>query len=351
MSFGRKKSSPTVEPAKVEFSPKSFELSPFGKYEYSNGGFTTKPSAAEEKGITLRQQLINELLPEIGKPSDARASQINQYGDLFTQKILEQAIPMFAGDQYKRGLAGSTSYNRGYEQLLTDAIEKGLFAREDLYNNDLNNQINAGNFLEGGLQNAFNRLLSISQQGKSNNDQYFAVQESNANRQQAANQFNAQNQIATNNAKTSAFGDIAALAGTSAFGGGGFGGQQTAGTTLSKTGSGGSSGGGGSGGGAGDFFKDPNTWIQLAQIAAMAAGACHVASEIFGGWHHPKTVAARMYMNRIAAAPLREMYTRWSAGVAKVVRDNPKMKEQLRPIFEEFAELGARYMEAGYASN
>ena len=346
MSFGRKKSS-SVEPQQVSFSPRSYENIPFGKYEYKNGGFVTTPSESEGKAISLRQQMIQELLPELNTTSDARAGQISNYSDLFTNKILEKSLPMFTGDQYARGLAGSTSYNRGYMDIINDAIQRGLFAGEDLYKSDEASKLSTGQFLESGLQNAFNRLMGITQEGRAGNDQYFNIQNQNANRVQAADQFNGQVNLAQDQAKLGAVGDLAGLGGLLAFSRNQnptlANGSSSAESTLNKTGS------------AGDSFKaaakNPNTYLQLAQLAAMLGAMCWVAAEVFGDWHHPKAVGARVYMNLLAPVKLRKNYAKFGERIAFEIRKNPGMKKIFRPLFEDFAERGQALMEANYAFN
>ena len=209
--------SQTVSAPQVDFNPKGYSIPEFGDFSYEGGKFVTKPSAAESKGITTRQSLINELLPEVGKTTDQRAGQINGYRDLFTKKILEQAMPLFDSEVYGKGLQGSSAQGTGMSELLNDAVERGLFAGEDLQARDETSKLQRGQFLEGGLQQAFQRLLGISQEGTSLNNLFFNNENANANRAFQASGANANIDATNKQAKLGAFGDLAGLGSLLAF--------------------------------------------------------------------------------------------------------------------------------------
>lgn len=88
-------------------------------------------------------------------------------------------------------------------------------------------------------------------------------------------------------------------------------------------GSGVSSGVGGAAGGFGKFFA-----------------GCWVASEIFGGWNEPKTVAARIYVNSIGPKWFKNIYLRFGKSFADFISNKPILKLLLKPLFEMFAKKG-----------
>lgn len=90
---------------------------------------------------------------------------------------------------------------------------------------------------------------------------------------------------------------------------------------------------GAAGGGAGGFSKG-------AMNALAAAPPCWVASEIFGGWYHPKTIRARYYVNNIAPNWFRELYMKYGESIAKFISNKPLLKNILKPLFEMFARKG-----------
>src|SRR3990167_975420 len=242
MSFGKKSKSPTITAPQVPYSPSPFSIDQFGRYSFEGGENIKKASPAEATGISLRQSLINELLPELGPAGFGTGGMGSTFADLFTKKILEKGMPELKGQYTSRGLEGSTAESRGYNDLLTQAITQGIFSGQDLVRSNVG-------ALEGGLQEAFNRLLGITQEGRALNQQKFDLQTANANRQTTADVYNVAADVTRRNADTNALGNLAGLGGLLAFGGGGGGGTnvggQALGSTLSKTG-GATSGGGGS---------------------------------------------------------------------------------------------------------
>ena len=328
MPFGKKSKSPTIMAPQVSYSPNPFSIDQFGRFAFEDGQNITIPSPAEATGISLRQSLINELLPEVGRTSDQRATQIQSYSDLFTKTLLDKALPQYKGQYTARGLEGSTAEARGYNDLLTQAITQGIFAGQDLFTQDeTTKRANLGS-LEGGLQEAFNRLLGISQQGQAFNQQKFDLETANANRQFEANQLNFQQEVARRNQSIQSLADLSRL-----------GGQffQTGGAT--------------SGGGRSSFLKNPNTYLQLAQLASMFALACHVSAVLFDGWFAPQTVRVRNYILFASNGKFRNFYLKHGKQIAEVIKGNKIMKEILRPIFEEMAEKGRLWMEAYHGKN
>lgn len=297
-------------------------------------------------------------MPEIGRTSDQRSAQIKSFSDLFTKTLLDKAMPELKGQYTSRGLEGSTAEARGYNDLLTQAITQGIFSGQDLFNQDETMKRSNLGALEGGLQEAFNRLLGITQEGRAQNQQKFAVETANADRQFQAQAGNLSADVSRRNADTNAQANLAGLGTLLAFQNGGLFGGSGGGTgvinnqamtgTLSKTG-GATSGGGGRG--WGEAAKSPDTWLQLAQLAAMFASACFVSAEIFGGWHAPQTVRARNYILFSSNGKFRDFYIRHGKQIAEVIRGNKIMKEILRPIFEEMAEKGKYWMEAYRGKN
>jgi hypothetical protein len=96
----------------------------------------------------------------------------------------------------------------------------------------------------------------------------------------------------------------------------------------------------GSGGafGSGGFFGGG---ANSAPTAAAAAG-CWVASEIFGGWNHYKTIASRAWLHFVAPTWFRELYLRFGQQVASFISNKPMIKNALRPFFESIAVKGMR---------
>jgi hypothetical protein len=74
--------------------------------------------------------------------------------------------------------------------------------------------------------------------------------------------------------------------------------------------------------------------------ATNPAGACWVASEIFGGWFEPKTVMARYYILNLAPSWFRKFYIKYGERIAKFIHNKPILKLILRPLFEYFALKG-----------
>lgn len=84
----------------------------------------------------------------------------------------------------------------------------------------------------------------------------------------------------------------------------------------------------------------------FAQGLGKAAGAsffgtsCWVASEIFGGWFKPRTMAARFYVNFIGPKWFRNLYLKFGERVANFIHNKPFFKAILKPLFEYFAIRG-----------
>ena len=285
--------------------------------------------------------MINELLPELGPAGFGTGGMGSTFADLFTKKILEKGMPELKGQYTSRGLEGSTAESRGYNDLLTQAITQGIFSGQDLVRSNVG-------ALEGGLQEAFNRLLGITQEGRALNQQKFDLQTANANRQTTADVYNVAADVKRRGAETDQFANLSGLGGLLAFapkgGGGGMDvGGQALGSTLSKT------GGATSGGGSrswGDVGKDPDTWLKVAQIASMLMASCWVAAVLFNGFYKPETVRVRNYILFASNGKFRNFYIKYGKQIAEVIKGNRIMKEILRPIFEEMAERGRLWMEA-----
>ena len=83
---------------------------------------------------------------------------------------------------------------------------------------------------------------------------------------------------------------------------------------------------------------------QAGGAAITAFAGCWVASEIFGGWHHPKTCNVRYFIGNIAPVWFREFYIKYGERFAKYISDKPFIKLMLRPLFEVFSMIGERSM-------
>lgn len=79
---------------------------------------------------------------------------------------------------------------------------------------------------------------------------------------------------------------------------------------------------------------------------AYLLGGCWVAAEIFGGWYEPKTVYSRIYVNTIAPKWFRDIYMKYGERFAKFIKDKPKLKNLIRPLFELFSAIGKERMGA-----
>lgn len=89
-----------------------------------------------------------------------------------------------------------------------------------------------------------------------------------------------------------------------------------------------------------DFFTSPFTLGAQQAAGQAAAGACWVASELFGGWDMPKTVAARFYVNFIAPKWFKKLYIKFGKQFASWIKNKPMIKAMIKPIFEVFAKIG-----------
>jgi len=85
----------------------------------------------------------------------------------------------------------------------------------------------------------------------------------------------------------------------------------------------------------------------IAQGVGSAGGIgaffCWVASEIFGGWNHPKTCATRLYIDKLAPKWFKSLYIKHGKTIANYISNKPLLKLLLRPLFEVFALIGEQY--------
>lgn len=86
-------------------------------------------------------------------------------------------------------------------------------------------------------------------------------------------------------------------------------------------------------------------YILINDSIVGAGGNCWVASELFGGWYVPETVAARYYVNHLAPAWFKQLYLAHGEDFAKTLRQHPEMKPLVRPLFEYFSSQGAKAIE------
>lgn len=80
--------------------------------------------------------------------------------------------------------------------------------------------------------------------------------------------------------------------------------------------------------------------IPMLMMSAMAG--CWVASEVFGGWYHPKTMLARYYVNYIAPDWFRNFYLKHGQKIARFIHGKKALKALLKPIFEMFVLITRR---------
>ena len=76
--------------------------------------------------------------------------------------------------------------------------------------------------------------------------------------------------------------------------------------------------------------------------AAYLLGACWVASELYGGWHEPKTEYARYYIGNIAPKWFKNLYIKYGERFAKFIKNKTWLKNIIRPLFDNFALIGRR---------
>lgn len=74
--------------------------------------------------------------------------------------------------------------------------------------------------------------------------------------------------------------------------------------------------------------------------AGSIAMFCWVASVIFGGWYHPKTVEARYFIGHLAPVWFRRWYVNNGQHIAEYLIDKPLLRMLIRPVFEGFALIG-----------
>lgn len=98
------------------------------------------------------------------------------------------------------------------------------------------------------------------------------------------------------------------------------------------------------------FSRRPS-WLGqagLSLVGQAAAGAkawadsCWVASEIFGGWFEPKTVAARFYVNNLGPKFFLRFYLKHGEQFARRLKGRKLIKLLIRPMFEYFAWRGRK---------
>jgi hypothetical protein len=80
----------------------------------------------------------------------------------------------------------------------------------------------------------------------------------------------------------------------------------------------------------------------LPMLLMSSMGGCWVAAEVFGGWHHPQTVLARVYVNFLAPSWFKNFYMAYGERIAKFIHNKPILKKILRPLFEMFASIARR---------
>lgn len=67
---------------------------------------------------------------------------------------------------------------------------------------------------------------------------------------------------------------------------------------------------------------------------------CWVASEIYGGWYEPRTVASRIYINLKAPKWFKRFYLKHGESIARFIHNKPILKGILKPLFDRFAKIG-----------
>lgn len=112
----------------------------------------------------------------------------------------------------------------------------------------------------------------------------------------------------------------------------------------------------GSFGGNTSSFSNPSVVSRGMQFLGTQSGsnlttsailaACWVASEIFGGWMHPKTIGARIWVNILSPQWFMDAYYAHGERFAKFISNKPAFKAALRPFFEVISFFGWRYLNA-----
>lgn len=96
------------------------------------------------------------------------------------------------------------------------------------------------------------------------------------------------------------------------------------------------------------IFANPfQTAAQLMQGAGSMAGGfstghpfCWVASELFGGWYHPKTIMVRFFISEIGPKWFKKFYIKYGETISEFIKNKPILKILLLPFFELFACIG-----------
>lgn len=73
---------------------------------------------------------------------------------------------------------------------------------------------------------------------------------------------------------------------------------------------------------------------------------CWVAKEVFGGWNHPKTMQARVFIHHIGPTWFKDFYMKHGERFAEFISDKPVLKAIVKPVFELFAFFGKNWMVA-----
>lgn len=174
----------------VPYTPQNY-YSPFGSVTYQGGAMNVNPSAEYGQQISTRQRLINELLPELDATRGGQNQRIQNMTDLLNQQLLQYAEPQMYGSFAARGMGDSTLANNSLNDLRIKAANQAIFGGQDLYNQELQNMLATGGFLQGGLNDIYQQMMGIGNQGQANNQQYFGVQNANADRLLQGNMANA----------------------------------------------------------------------------------------------------------------------------------------------------------------
>jgi hypothetical protein len=80
----------------------------------------------------------------------------------------------------------------------------------------------------------------------------------------------------------------------------------------------------------------PYMGTNLGILGTWGGNFCWVASEIYGGWYEPKTIAVRYYIANLAPKWFKNLYIKYGERIAKFIHNKPIFKIMLRPLFDYF---------------
>jgi len=155
----------TQDQSLEKFTPQGF-YAPTGNVTWGNDGYKATISDQYNPLNVLPQydDMRLRLLGDIGLTGQARADQLDQYGNAFMDKSLEYSAPRLKAMTYGRGQAGSRMAADSYSDLVNKASTDAILSREQLRNLDEQLKLQQLTAVEGGIGNAYNQYGNMIQQ-------------------------------------------------------------------------------------------------------------------------------------------------------------------------------------------